>query len=206
MKIKPSYCNHADLEKALRSEQFPYAVAVLQSRVRHIPGNSFMITSKEPFIVEKTKSILEQLIDIPLRQSTVDYNGTERHRIWVWCAHLLDFISFQTRKNKKVPDYVFENPEYRENYIRGFLDSRACVTFSPHPDANYPRIIVSKKNTRLLRSLAELLAEQGLIPSITRKVLRLHKSADILRIIESQLITDSQKLERLRKLAYTCPV
>jgi len=206
MKKRPSYCNHADLEMALRSEEFPYAVAVLQSRVRYIPEHSFMITAKEPFIIEKTKSILEQFLDTQVKQSKVMYDNAERHRMWVCCKHVLDFISFQTKNNQKVPDYLFENQEYRENYIRGFFDSRACVTFSPHQDVNYPRVIITKKNARLLKSLAELLQEEGLTPLVKKRVLRLHKSKDIVKIIESQLITDSQKLERLRKLAYTCPV
>jgi len=203
---KPSYCNHLNLEMALRSDGFPYALAVLQSRVKNIPRNSFMITDKEPFIIEKTKSVLEGLLDTEIRQSQVGYNSSEKHRIWVWCMHLLDFISFQTGNNQKVPGYVFENPEYMENYIRGFLDSRACITYSPHPDANYPRIIVSKKNPRLLKSLKKLLQAQGLSPSLKKRVLRLHKSKDIVKVIESQLITNPQKLQRLRKLAYTCPV
>ncbi len=203
---RPSYRNHLDLEMALRSDGFPYALAVLQSRVASIPRNSFMITDKDLFVIEKTKSILERLLDAEVKQATVNYNGEKKHRIWVCCKHLLDFVSFQTRNNQKVPGYVFENPEYRESYIRGFLDSRACITYSPHQDASYPRIIISKKNPRLLRSLRGLLQAQGLSPSLKKRVLRLHKSKDIVKVIESQLITDSQKLERLRKLAYTCPV
>jgi hypothetical protein len=206
MKIRPSYCNHADLEMALRSEEFPYAIAVLQSRVKNIPRNNFMITDKEPFIVEKTKSILEKFLDIEVRQSTVDYGGVQRHRMWVWCTQLLDFISFQTKDNQRVPNYVLENPAYRENYTRGFLDSRASITFSPHTTKDYPRIIITKSNSSLLGSLRKLLQEQGLTPSLKKRVLRLHHSEDIVKILESQLITDSQKLEKLKELAYICPV
>lgn len=204
MRLRPSYVNRADLEKALRSEKFPYVIAVLQSRVREIPRNSFTINNKEQGIVQKTKEALEPFLDTPVRQSTVKYDGVERHRMWVWSAHLLEFLSFITDNNSKVPDYVFESSSQRANYIRGFFDSRASVSFSGK-ERKYPRVVITKKNPPLLRSLKHLLCSEGLKPTLRKNVLRLNQSQDIERIIKEELILDPYKMEKLSKLYFTDP-
>ena len=199
------------LERVLESEKFPYALGALQSRARlGIAEYSFVITDQEPWVINKVKSILEDTLKTQVYSSTVDYqrgNITKtKYRLVLWSTSLMGFLRRVTRNNSTIPGFVNQTEEHRRNYIRGFFDSMACVTYSPYTvsksdfSLSYPRVIITKKNEGLLGRLVALLRNEGLEPTNEDGMLRLHKLGDMIRILDGGLFTSNSKAGRLREL------
>lgn len=180
-----------------------------QPRVRNINKDAFVITNGEPELVLTIKNILEDALRLPVYHATVKYPRGKilkiKHRIVLWSRSLMEFLRRETKENTRVPLNLTDSCLKRRNYIRGFLDSSACITYSPHSlvtqgDKNYPRIIITRSNERLLRGFAGLLEEEGLHPSLDGNILGIGTQRDIQTVLRRCLMRDDYKLKRLREL------
>lgn len=184
-------------------------MGVWQPRVRSIHKDAFVITNGEPEIVLAVKSILEDTLGFPVYYATVKYPKGKivkiKHRIVLWSRSLMEFLRCETKENTSVPSNLTDSCLKRRNYIRGFFDSSACITYSPHSlvtrgDKNYARIIITRSNRKLLRGFAGLLEEEGLNPSLDGNVLGIGTQKDIQTVLRRGLMCDDYKMRRLREL------
>ena len=120
----------------------------------------------------------------------------------------MKFLKQATNDNNHIPEFV-DTTEKRKNYIRGFLDSRLCITFwakgknyGVTPEVRYPRAEVEHRKYPLLRSFANALQVEGLKPHIGFPRLYLHGPQNVRKLIINELITDPSKLEKLTRLYF----
>ena len=198
------------VETILASEEFPYVVAAWQAKSRKVPKYAFGVTDGNPYVVTKLKRILEATLGIPSYYSTREYPQGEVKKdsqiLVVWSRSLMEFLDTQTQGNTEVPEELTDTTNKRRNYIRGFLDSRSCVSNSSRIvealsfRLKYPSIVITKKNPRLLTSFYSLLVREGLSPSASSDSIGIYKHKDIRRIMQRGLITEPNRLAHLEEM------
>lgn len=197
------------LEHLLESETFPYALAVLQSRVKKIPTRAFRVTNQESGLISRLREILESELDTCIYVAKVPYRAqalvTIKYRLVYYNTQLMNIIREQTNDNASIPNFVDSSRERRRNYIRGFFDSSASVSHTTHVvrrfdnfAVEYPRVTIHKDNPDLLRALASLLKRENIRPTLREADLRIHRLSAIKKIIRAQLFTDPYKAQRLQ--------
>ena len=181
-----------------------YVIGVYQSKVRNMNPDALMITSQNRYVVDVCKEILEKEFNRKIYQKITSYPKGSivkyKQRLVFWNKKLMTYLREITDNNTKVPSNA------DEDYIRGWMDSRAIVTFSPHHincldwETKYPRVVIHKNNQILLQSLKRFLRRYSFYPTINKDRLVLSKNKDIQKLIKKGLITDKDKLEKLVEL------
>jgi len=185
-----------------------YIIGVYQSKVNRINSQALMITDQNKDLVERCRQFLEEVFDTFIYQTEVKYPKGSivkyKHRLVFWNKEFMDYLREETSDNNKV--FKFDDKETEMDYIRGWFDSRASVTFSPHYierldwKAQYPKIVIHKQSQRLLKSLRMLLRRHSFSAKLNKNRILITKDRDIKKVIERGLLTDKNKLERLTEL------
>jgi len=209
--MRKRYINKFSTKKLLESEDFPYVIAVWQSKTRKCNPNTIAITTKSIYLAKKFQSILEEVLNLPVYFTEIHYNRPPRksYRVVFWSKKLADFLRQKTRSNTKIPSRLINTPKKERSYLQGLLDSRASVSYCPKEFPNgfraqYPKITITKAdNTSLLEGLAELFKKREIKFRQRRESITINTRESIEKILGENLLTSEEKKQKLWRFHQT---
>lgn len=190
------------------SPTFPYAIGVLQSKARgKLNRLRFAVNDKNHELISKTKRVLEDSLGREVYEGVARYSGDGgiTKRVVVWSSDLMAYLNRITNGNTIVPEFL--NIEQEENYLRGWFDSRLCVSYHTwevhelRSSFKRPKLAISKRdNPFLLRKLGALLERHFFRPRVHDHNIYLNRHEEIAEVLNRGLLTVTSKVEKLDQI------